>query len=143
MTKTLKVAGDFFGPMEDGTYYFVNIDKYSRWAAAKNVSTVAGHKSIPYLKDLFADKGVPDIYKIDKNEALQYFLRTYRETPHATTKVAPAMLLMGYSKTSGIPTRPRSVTDYKAIAKLHETARDMLMRRGRSRTSRLLILNRR
>ena len=171
-----EVAGDFFGPMEDSTYFFVNIDKYSRWAAVKSLPTVAGCQTIPYLKELFADKGVPAIYTTDngapfqskefadfaeqwgfahrritpywprangeaerfmkslgkiiktakmtntnKQDALQCFLRTYRETPHSTTKVAPNHLLYGYSHTAGIPTVQPSPED---IGHIHRMARE-------------------
>ena len=30
-----KISRDFFGPMEDRTYYFVNHDEYSRWASVE------------------------------------------------------------------------------------------------------------
>ena len=38
-----------------------------------------------------------------RTEALQSFLRVYRDTPHSTTKVAPSALMFGHSRTSGIP----------------------------------------
>ena len=55
-----------------------------------------------------------------KNVALQEFLRVYNETPHTTTKVAPNMLLMGFSNSSGIPT----IEDYSPQhrTELHEQA---------------------
>ena len=39
----------------------------------------------------------------NREEALRAYLRVYRETPHSATKVAPAMLMMGFSRLSGIP----------------------------------------
>ena len=39
----------------------------------------------------------------DKQTAVQKFLRVYRETPHSTTKVSPNLLLLGFSRSSGIP----------------------------------------
>jgi hypothetical protein len=39
----------------------------------------------------------------DKYTLIKDFLRRYRETPHSTTKVAPALLLLGRSRSSGIP----------------------------------------
>jgi len=38
-----------------------------------------------------------------KEAGLQEFLRSYRATPHTVTKVAPAMLFLGFCRTSGIP----------------------------------------
>ena len=153
-----RVAGDFFGPLDDGTYWFVNICEYSRFPLVDKITSTAAIKVIPLLRHIFSVFGTPDIYKSDngppffswefaqfadeydfkhqkstpywprangdaenfmknlgkilkvakinkknKDTALSNFLRTYRATPHTATKFAPAMLLMGYSRTSGIP----------------------------------------
>jgi hypothetical protein len=55
----------------------------------------------------------------NKTEALNDFLRAYRETPHTTTKVAPALLMMGRSNTTGIPQMPFG---QESLAKFHQTA---------------------
>ena len=60
---------------------------------------------------------------VSTDEELQSFLRVYRETPHSVTKVAPAMLLMGYSRTSGIPKFEPVVTNLREQAQLHHEAR--------------------
>ena len=39
----------------------------------------------------------------NRQDALQDFLRAYRETPHSTTGVAPNMLLFGFCRSSGLP----------------------------------------
>ena len=44
-----------------------------------------------------------DISKSPADVALGQFLRAYRETPHSTTGVPPAILMMGWSRTTGIP----------------------------------------
>jgi hypothetical protein len=40
---------------------------------------------------------------MDEQEALLEFLRRYRETPHSTTGASPNHLLLGFSRSSGIP----------------------------------------
>ncbi len=59
----------------------------------------------------------------DKSQALLSFLKVYRETPHSTTKVAPAMLLFGYSKSSGSPQSrpsPDELVEIHAFAKAND-----------------------
>ena len=46
---------------------------------------------------------IAKVTRQDKNKLLIDFLRRYRETPHPSTKVAPAILLLGSSRSSGIP----------------------------------------
>ena len=49
-----------------------------------------------------------------KNQELMLFLRAYRATPHCVTKVSPSILLMGFNKTSGLPSmfiKPASEKD--------------------------------
>ena len=55
---------------------------------------------------------------------LQKFLRAYRATPHLTTKVAPSMLLFGFSRTSGLPAIEESYTDMTEVNELHRIARE-------------------
>lgn len=55
----------------------------------------------------------------NKSCALKTFLRAYRETPHPSTGVAPAILLMGFSRTSGIPQIEISPTEPSFLVNLH------------------------
>ena len=61
---------------------------------------------------------------VDKNVALRQFLRAYRETPHTTTKVAPAQLMMGYSRTSGIPQLSAPAYDQSGNQAAHRFAQE-------------------
>jgi transposase InsO family protein len=170
------VCGDFFGPMEDGTYWFHNGDEYSRWGGVEEISSTNSTQVENVLDKLFTLFGAPVIYKTDngppfnsysfrefakkwgfthrkvtpewprangeaesfmkklnkvlktakiastpKNKAVQQFLRVYNETPHSTTQIAPNMLLLGFSRSSGIPSMENDSFEHKA--KLHETAR--------------------
>jgi hypothetical protein len=60
---------------------------------------------------------------IDKNKHLQEFLRRYRETPHSTTKVPPALLLMGFSRHSGLP-QIEAPWSSRALDKWHKLAQE-------------------
>jgi transposase InsO family protein len=60
-----RVSGDFFGPMDDGTFYFVNIDEYSRNVFVKNIKSVGEVHAIPVLEELFSTYGSPKEYKTD------------------------------------------------------------------------------
>ena len=60
---------------------------------------------------------------IDKNKHLQEFLRRYRETPHSTTKVPPALLLMGFSRHSGLP-QIETPWSSRALDKWHKLAQE-------------------
>ena len=152
------VSGDFFGPMDDGTYWFVNLCEGSRWVKVDSVTACSETQVEFVLNQLFAEFGAPLIYKSDngspfmshgfkafaakwgfthrkitpewpranaevesfmkklgkvlktakvmgvnKHDALQEFLRVYRETPHSTTGIPPNVLMFGYSHSSGIP----------------------------------------
>ena len=171
------ISGDFFGPMADGTYYFVNHDDYSRWASVETTKSVSMDDAEKVLEQLFTTFGAPLVYKSDngspfqsvrfaafakkwgfthqkitplwpranasaesfmkklgkvirtaevsgpsKKEALKAFLRVYRDTPHSTTKVAPAMLLMGLSRHSGLPRQELPFTDLGPLSELHSKA---------------------
>ena len=58
----------------------------------------------------------------DQYVLIKDFLRRYRETPHSTTKVAPALLLLGYSRSSGIPQLVQPFTTIN-LKDLHAYAR--------------------
>ena len=57
---------------------------------------------------------------IPRSQALLTFLRTYRDTPHSTTKVAPSELMFGRSRTCGLP---QEDTSESHRAELHRAAR--------------------
>lgn len=171
-----EVSGDFFGPMQDGSYYLVNHDDYSRWPATDPTRSTSFKATKQILDKLFGTLGVPLKYKTDngppfnsyefaeyarqkgfihqkitpkwprangeverfmknlgkvlkasivagrnKDEELSVFLRAYRETPHSTTQVPPAILLLGFARTSGIPQVEN--LDFEKLKKLHEFAR--------------------
>jgi glycogen debranching enzyme len=56
-----------------------------------------------FMKKLGKVVRIAKMTNLDKYVLIKDFLRRYRETPHSTTKVAPALLLLGYSRSSGIP----------------------------------------
>jgi hypothetical protein len=73
--------------------------------------------------------------------ALVEFLRVYRETPHTTTKVAPAVLLLGYSRTSGIPQielSNKDVADLHSFAKANDTEAKQRMKEDYDRRMRAI-----
>ena len=53
----VKVAGDLFGPMRDGTYWFVNYCEYSRWSSVDTVRSVRMDLVQPKLEQLFGFLG--------------------------------------------------------------------------------------
>ena len=169
------VCGDFFGPMEDGRYWFHNGDEYSRWGSVEEICATNELEVEKVLDKLFTTFGAPAVYKSDngspfqshsfkkfakkwgfkhqkstpewpranaeaesfmkklgkvlktaklckkpKASALQEFLRAYNETPHTTTGVAPNMLLMGFSRTSGIPSIEDNSPEHRS--ELHNMA---------------------
>jgi hypothetical protein len=65
-----------------------------------------------------------EVAGIDRDRALQIFLKAYRETPHSTTKVPPAILMMGFSRSSGIPQFESTSFDAKRLAEYHKIARE-------------------
>ena len=148
------ISGDYFGPLDDGWYWHVTHDEYSRWFAVDRVKSTSMDDLEPALERLFSTFGAPVVFKSDngspyqsyrfsafadkwgfshrkitplwpranagvesvmkklgkvlktaesKNKHLQEFLKRYRETPHSTTKVPPALLLIGFTRTSGLP----------------------------------------
>ena len=68
-----QVAGDFFGPLRDGTYYFINYCEYSRWVSVEKIATVSFEASRPVLEDLFSTKGILRVYKTDNGSPFQSF----------------------------------------------------------------------
>ena len=56
-----------------------------------------------FMKKLSKVVRIAKLIGQDKYTLIKDFLRRYRETPHSTTKVAPALLLLGRSRSSGIP----------------------------------------
>ena len=52
-----------------------------------------------FMKNLGKMIRTAKIAGINKMQALQDFIRVYNETPHSSTKVSPAMLIIGFSRT--------------------------------------------
>jgi hypothetical protein len=63
----------------------------------------ANGKAESFMKKLGKVLKTAKISGMDEQEALLEFLRRYRETPHSTTGVSPNHLLLGFSRSSGIP----------------------------------------
>ena len=61
----------FFGPMKDGTYWFVNYCEYSRWASVDNIKAVSIDQVQPRLEQLFGLLGTPLEYKTDNGFPFQ------------------------------------------------------------------------
>ena len=171
------VSGDFYGPMDDGRYWFVNYCEYTKWASVEIVKNVSQDSIEPILVSLFDHFGVPVEYKTDngspfqsarfasfaaakgfkhrkitpewpranggaesfmkklgkivriteitgedKTDLVKDFLRRYRETPHTTTKVAHSLLLLGHSRSSGIPQLAQPY-DHLKLRDIHAFAR--------------------
>ena len=56
-----------------------------------------------------------------REDVLQEFLRAYRATPHSTTKVPPALLMMGQCRTSTLPSStPASLDAAHILAKAND-----------------------
>jgi hypothetical protein len=66
-----QLSGDFFGPFKNGTYWFVNYDEYSRYAAVDEVRSVSFENASPVLKQLFTRIGTPESYKTDNGSPFQ------------------------------------------------------------------------
>jgi hypothetical protein len=84
----------------------------------------ANGKSESFMKKLGKVLRAAEIAGISRSQALVDFLRIYRETPHSTTKVAPNMLLFGFSRSSGIPKLENSKPDFDELKRMHEWAQD-------------------
>ena len=59
----LNISGDFFGPIDECEYWFVNYDEYSRWVTVNILKSIKGEKFIPILEELFKMFGSPKVYK--------------------------------------------------------------------------------
>jgi len=171
------VDGDFFGPLPDGSYWFVNIDEYSRFPCINKVSSVSFPNVKKVLDTVFFLFGFPLVYKTDngppfqsqdfagyakdnsfehrrvtplwprangeveafmknlgkvlkaaqiekrdKWQSAQEFVRNYQETPHSTTKVPPALLILSYRR--NIPSMPGIRLSPEELVKLHAKARE-------------------
>jgi len=60
-----------------------------------------------------------EVMNIDRKVGLNRFLRSYRATPHSSTKVAPAILFLGFCRLSGIPMLDQS---RESVEDLHKKA---------------------
>jgi hypothetical protein len=167
-----EVSGDFFGPMNDGKYWYVNHCDYSRWASVDMIATTSFNETSSALNNLFAMFEAPLIYETDngppfqafrlaefakqwgfrhrkvtplwprangevesfmkklgkvlkiatvsgqpKQTELHRFLVAYRATPHSSTQVPPAVLMLNRSVSASIPglhLSLRDVTNAKA-----------------------------
>ena len=65
------ISGDFFGPMDDGSYWFVNLCEYTRWASVDQVESVSFESVQPILEKLFDTFGNPLVYKTDNSSPFQ------------------------------------------------------------------------
>ena len=53
------ISGDYFGPMDDGWYWHVTHDEYSRWFAVDRVKSTSEDDLEPILEKLFSTFGAP------------------------------------------------------------------------------------
>ena len=60
-----EVSADFFGPMPDGSYWFVNSCDYSKRVSVTRLSSVSSDHIDPILIKLFTSFGIPLFYKTD------------------------------------------------------------------------------
>ena len=67
------VAGDFYGPMEDGYYWFVNVCEHSQWVSVDRVKTTDEEHTEEVLDRLFTLLGAPVIYKTDNGSPFQSY----------------------------------------------------------------------
>jgi hypothetical protein len=65
------VAGDFYGPMADGNYWFVNICEHSQWASVDKVRRTDEEHTEKVLERLFNTFGAPVVYKSDNVSPFQ------------------------------------------------------------------------
>jgi hypothetical protein len=66
-----KVSADFFGPMPDGRYWFVNSCDYSKWVHVVKLRSVAFEGVELELEKLFNKMGIPLEYKTDNGSPFQ------------------------------------------------------------------------
>ena len=67
------LSADFFGPMKDGYYWFVNICYHSDWALVERIWTTSEEHVEPVLDRLFSTFGSPDTYKTDNGYPFQSY----------------------------------------------------------------------
>ena len=65
------ISGDYFGPIDDGWYFNVIFDEYSRWASVERVKSVSEDDLEPVLDKLFSVFGAPVIFKSDNGSPFQ------------------------------------------------------------------------
>ena len=66
-----EVSADFFGPMPNGYYWFVNSCDYSKWVSVTRMSSVSYDHVEPILIKLFTTFGIPLFYKTDNGAPFQ------------------------------------------------------------------------
>jgi transposase InsO family protein len=66
-----KVSADFFGPMPDGNYWFVNSCDYSKWLDITRIKSTSFDSIEPVLNKLFNKMGIPLEYKTDNGPPFQ------------------------------------------------------------------------
>ena len=59
------VAGDYLGPLADGTYRFASICLYSNWFPVAKLRSTAAEPAIEHLKEILCAYGVPKVYVSD------------------------------------------------------------------------------
>lgn len=69
-----EVSSDFYGPLSDGCYLFVNHCDYSRWIDVKVIKSVSAEKVIPVVKELFTLLGTPLVYRTDNGAPFNSFV---------------------------------------------------------------------
>ena len=99
-----EVSADFFGPMPDGQYWFVNHCDYSKWISVTRLRNVSFDVVEPVLIKLFSVMGRPAIYKTDngapfqshdfKRFAQQYGFKHRKVTPYWPRANATAETVM-------------------------------------------------
>ncbi len=98
------MSADFFGPMPDGQYWFVNHCDYTKWISVTRLRSVSFDTVEPVLTKLFSVMGRPTIYKTDngapfqshdfKTFAQKYGFKHRRVTPYWPRANATAETVM-------------------------------------------------
>ena len=84
----------------------------------------ANGKAESFMKKLGKVLKTAQISGMDEQVALLEFLRRYRETPHSTTGVAPNHLLLGFSRSSGIPSMMPETPEQREVWRKTALAND-------------------
>lgn len=61
----VEISGDFYGPMDDGTYWYVNFCSYSRFFEVLHLRSLTAYVVVVKLEGLFTLLGIPKVYKTD------------------------------------------------------------------------------